>query len=752
MINFKRFFGTNVLLYCILLAGTSSLSGCKDSEESLREILVEPETVTLEVGASKKIIAMPTPLEAKISEFTWVSANPSIATASNTGTIVGIAKGSTTVTVSSGSISKGVAVTVVAKALKSIEVKPESLSLATGQKATLSVTLTPSDADVSLSWVSDDPAIATVSSSGEVTAVADGSTNITVSAGSFTKKIPVLVNALTPGGTITAIGSGANPSIAFDNNTATAYWSNGDYQWVGLDLGAKYVINKIAYSPRQNAGPMMQLGVFEGANLPDFGDAIPIGMITDIPNNDMTTIDINVTRGFRYVRYVGPNMYESNGKVASNCFVSEIAFFGHQGNGDDSQLTQIAGIPIVVVHTTNAAEVNSKENYIKGIASFIYNGGKAFYSDSTEIRGRGNASWSMTQPNNLKKPYRIKLYNSIALMGNPAKGKSWTLINNWGDKTLMRNLLAFSISKLFEMPYTPAGQPVNVFYNGEYKGCYQLCDQIDVRKGRVDVKEMGENDISGKNLTGGYLIEIDAYANQEPANTWFTSAMNETTVTIKSPDVVYDNGITRLEQYNYIRDHFNKLEAALHADNYKDPADGYRKYLDTHTFIRHFLVGELSGNIDTYWSVYMYKQRENDIFYTGPVWDFDIAFDNDDRVYPINSKTDWLYKSGSRVTGMGRFVDRLFSDPEFADEVKSTYKKYRDSGAISEASLHALVDDYAAKMDESQRLNFTRWKIMSTKVHQNPSPLPGSYSGEVQRIKSFISSRIVWMDKFLEYK
>ncbi|MDR2776067.1 MAG: Ig-like domain-containing protein, partial [Tannerella sp.] len=100
MINFKRFFGVNVLLYCIFLTGISSLSGCKDSEESLREILVEPETVTLEVGASKKILAMPTPLEAKISEFTWVSANPSIATASNTGTIVGIAKGSTTVTVS----------------------------------------------------------------------------------------------------------------------------------------------------------------------------------------------------------------------------------------------------------------------------------------------------------------------------------------------------------------------------------------------------------------------------------------------------------------------------------------------------------------------------------------------------------------------------------------------------------------------------------------------------------------------------
>ena len=57
-------------------------------------------------------------------------------------------------------------------------------------------------------------------------------------------------------------------------------------------------------------------------------------------------------------------------------------------------------------------------------------------------------------------------------------------------------------------------------------------------------------------------------------------------------------------------------------------------------------VGELSGNTDTYWSVYMSKERGSDQFKTGPVWDFDIAFDNDYRTYPLNNKSEFVCFSG----------------------------------------------------------------------------------------------------------
>jgi hypothetical protein len=308
----------------------------------------------------------------------------------------------------------------------------------------------------------------------------------------------------------------------------------------------------------------------------------------------------------------------------------------------------------------------------------------------------------------------------------------------------MRNLLAFDLSKRIEMPYTPAGRPVNVFLNGEYKGCYQLCDHIDVRKNRVDVKEMKPTDISGENLTGGYFVEIDAYAYTE--DLWFTSKIKQTPVTIKSPD---SEEIVS-QQTNYIKNHFNLFEASVFESTFSNPVTGFRKYLDTETFIRHFLVGEISGNTDTYWSVYLYKQRGDDKFYVGPVWDFDIAYENDYRTYPINTKSNWIYLSGSDAQGMKAVINRLLSDPELYKEIKNTYSHYRDNGTITKAKLLEVIDNYALEINASQILNFKRWIILNSRIHMNFQAL-GSYSNEVNFMKKYVQERIDWMDRKLNY-
>jgi hypothetical protein len=524
---------------------------------------------------------------------------------------------------------------------------------------------------------------------------------------------------------------------AFDGNLESIFATNQrSGGWAGLDLKTGHVITKVAYCPRrEEPAPRMLLGVFEGANNPDFCDAVPICLITEAPEKGKLTEKVVVnSRGFRYVRYVGPNDVR--------CNLAELEFYGYESDGDDTHLTQITNIPDVIIHTENAQDITSKEIYIKGIVSIISEDGANLLTDSLEVRGRGNASWGFP-----KKPYRMKLFNKANVLGLPAKAKNWTLINNYGDKTLLRNLMAFDLSKRFEMPYTPAGTPVNVFLNGEYKGCYQLCDHIQVDKNRVNVEEQDENDIEGDELTGGYLIEIDAYAHSEPdPNVWFDSNSKRIPVTIKSDFVS--------EQKDYIKKHFNLLESALFASNYKDPVNGYRRYLDENTFIRHFLVGEIAGNIDTYWSTYMYKQRSNDTLFVGPVWDFDLAFDNDTRVhysYFVNNLNIWLYwPLGSAANGMHDFVNRLLSDAAFEAKIKTIYTYYRDKGDLDVDKLLAVVDAYAEQMDASQKLNFTRWNILNSKVHQNYQAL-GSYQAEVNVVREYIKKRIAWMDKKLNY-
>lgn len=519
----------------------------------------------------------------------------------------------------------------------------------------------------------------------------------------------------------------------FDNNLDTyfaAYDRSGG--WVGLDLGKQCIIKQVSFASRKSYANRLALGIIEGANNPDFGDAIPIYIIKSAPQDGvMTTVNISCSRSFRYVRYVGPNNVR--------CNIAELHFFGVEGEGDDSQLYQITNIPVVVIHTTNSEDILSKENYVKGIVSIISKNGKKFYTDSLNIRGRGNASWAFP-----KKPYRMKLFNSTKLLDFPAKAKNWTLINNYSDKTLMRNLIAFEISKRFKMKYTPSGTPVDVILNGEYKGCYQLCDQIEVKKDRIDITEMTNDDLSLPNLSGGYYVEIDAYAHQEIS--WFESALLKIPVTIKSPK---DDEIVGA-QTAYIRNYFNQLENTVLGSWYNDPTKGYRSILDLESFLKNFLIGELCGNTDTFWSVNMSKDRGSDKFYTGPIWDFDIAFENDNRTYPINSLSDFIFRTkGSCANGMKTFASRIINTS--SKEQKDIWSDARISGNINAESLLSFIDSTANVINESQELNFKRWPILNDYIQKNPM-IYGSYAGEVSAVKDFLKNRIVWMDNKMNFE
>ncbi|MBR6746395.1 MAG: CotH kinase family protein [Muribaculaceae bacterium] len=523
---------------------------------------------------------------------------------------------------------------------------------------------------------------------------------------------------------------------AFDGKLDTYFASYvRSYTWVGLDLGEKHVITRVGWSPRddwQGEG-RVKLAMFEGANSPDFIDAVPLYLTTEKGKiGQMSYADVDCSRGFRYVRYVGPN--------DARCNVAEVEFYGEKGEGDDSKLHQITNLPTVIINTVNAEEPYDKEHDIVSNIIIISENGTNVLEAPGESRLRGNNS--MTHP---KKPYRIKFDKKQQPLDAPAKAKKWTLINNYGDKTLMRNMIAFEVARQVGMEYVSYIRPVDVILNGEYKGCYQLCDQIEVGDGRVPVTEMEETDISGDELTGGYLIEVDAYASGEIS--WFQSSRG-IPVTIKSPD---DDKITA-EQKSYIKSYFNKLENAAYSVKYDSPTTGYRTMLDITSFLQHFIVGEVSGNTDTYWSTYMYKKRNDPKFYVGPVWDFDLAFENDNRTYPINNKTCYIYQwvNSSSAGTMDVLVERIVvNDTRTAGDLLEMWSTTRSNG-LSGESLCDFVDKWAAEMDASQRLNFMRWDILNTKVHENPQA-SGSYEGEVAWVKNYLRERIAWMDNKIGY-
>lgn len=510
---------------------------------------------------------------------------------------------------------------------------------------------------------------------------------------------------------------------AFDGdlNTFFASWDRS-YTWTGLDLGEAHVITRVGWSPRNDGlgEQRVLLGVFEGANREDFMDALPLYVIPEKGKiGTMSYADVPCSRGFRYVRYIGP--------ADARCNIAELEFYGHPGTGDDSRFYQVTNLPTVYIHTLNDEIPYDKEHQIVSQLTIISDDGTKLLSEPGTTRERGNASRDFP-----KKPWRIKFDKKQNVLDAPAKAKKWTLINNYGDKTLMRNLLAFELSRRMGMPYTPYGTAVDVLLNGEYKGCYQLCDQVTINKNRVNITEMTPEDNQGSALTGGYLIEVDAYANKEKS--WFNSNKGNP-VTIKSPD---EDEITA-NQKQYIRNFFNMME------------NQWSTYLDVNSFLRHFLVGELSGNTDTYWSVFMYKDRDEDLLHVGPVWDFDLAFNNDQRIYPVNKKSDYIYRSGGSCAGkMKEFVDNIVvRDAAAKRQMLAIWDEARQSG-LTEENMIAYIDRLEADLQQSQRLNFLRWPILNQRVHQNP-PTKGSFQAEVEVLRTYMKERFVWMDNKLGY-
>jgi len=116
--------------------------------------------------------------------------------------------------------------------------------------------------------------------------------------------------------------SGNTIDHVFDGDLETYYDATAaSGHWVGLDLGAPFVITQIKYCPRRGYAGRMVGGRFEGANVPDFSTGVVtlLTITTTPPEGVLTSRTINNANAFRYVRYIGP----ANGY----CNVAEVEFW-----------------------------------------------------------------------------------------------------------------------------------------------------------------------------------------------------------------------------------------------------------------------------------------------------------------------------------------------------------------------------------------------------------------------------------------
>ncbi len=200
-------------LLCLLLSFTT-LFACRDNSENDSPdetdqveqedgiVLSVTDEITIGVGDTKQITAINAKTGMETSNVIWTSDNTSVATVGYDGRLTGIADGTAVISASTIDGSAKASCTVkVTSVLVGISLSPTEVVVESGKEVTLEVGFTPETyTGAVLTWVSGDESIASVKD-GVITAHADGSTTIAVSAEGFTAVCAVTV--VTPVSSVT---------------------------------------------------------------------------------------------------------------------------------------------------------------------------------------------------------------------------------------------------------------------------------------------------------------------------------------------------------------------------------------------------------------------------------------------------------------------------------------------------------------------------------------------------------------------
>lgn len=392
---------------------------------------------------------------------------------------------------------------------------------------------------------------------------------------------------------------------------------------------------------------------------------------------------------------------------------------------------QLTNLPTFFIQTENNAPIADKENYVN--ASIVIKSSDLSEELSMQmgIRGRGNSTWNMP-----KKPYRIKLDSKTSLLNLPAKEKNWVLLANYADKSLIRNALAFKISEIIGLEFSPSVRFIDLVLNNVYQGSYMLTDQVEVATQRVPVQSLKPEDTALPKLSGGYLLEIDGFASSEPV--WFRTDKG-LPITIKYPK---DDEINQ-DQKNYIINFTKQFENRLFSSNFAHPETGYRAYVDTTSLINWYIACELTGNSDAFWSTYIYKYRNVDKFYFGPLWDFDIAFNNDDRLGDATTKP-----MRNAAHEPKTWIKQIWMDDWFKQAVHRRWMELINNENILERLLD-YIDETGRVLEESQTLNFQKWKILNWKVYREQFLFP-TYRENIDYLAEYLSRRMDFLTESFE--
>ena len=407
--------------------------------------------------------------------------------------------------------------------------------------------------------------------------------------------------------------------------------------------------------------------------------------------------------------------------------------------GPQPPVQPLSSMPILRIDTDDGGDVVTKD-YYKGCVVTLENcpTPMQFEDVSAAIRVRGNSTAVVE-----KKPFRLKFDQKRNMLGlnDGAKCRSWCLMADYYDHSLMRNSLSFRMCAELLDGYSFASECtwVEVYLNGDYRGVYLLCEQTQINKHRVNIYEKQDDET---NVEIGYLMVGQGGRTDEPNTVQINyggmpfADLDGTTMSfgggnfsLSSGDYTreqidycakYVGNIARLVAYAIVENTYYDLDEdgdLIKKTDFVGTTDAERQietiasHVDIESAVRMYMNDEIVKNLDSgTFNMYIDLSPTGDKKLTfGPPWDFDFALANtkynSTHSYKGLYAANFSYSEGMRVNTW--FV--LFCHAEwFRDMCKPIWMEHRDQ--LFEICDTILMDAELHK--DAYDRNFERWRIM----------------------------------------
>jgi len=413
-------------------------------------------------------------------------------------------------------------------------------------------------------------------------------------------------------------------------------------------------------------------------------------------------------------------------------------------------------LPIVIVNT-NGQDIPN-ENKITAHMGIIDNGpGETnhlsdpynHYDGIIGIELRGSSTlWFPKKQFAVETRDSLGENNNVSLFGMPEEN-DWIFNAPYTDKSLMRNVLIYKMARDVGR-YASRSRYFELVLNGDYRGVYVLLEKVKRDGNRVDIDKLNPDDVSGDDLTGGYIIKIDKW-DGENVGGWYSEPQLENysgfyyQYHYPKPDDIVP------EQQEYIINYMDNFEQVMISENFSDSTSGYASIINWYSFVDFLIMQEITKNVDGYrLSSYLYKDKDSNDgrLIAGPIWDFNLGFGNADY-YEGWDTQGWQVEAVLPPDDFGNpfWWCLIWSDESFRWSVQQRWHNLRQS-SLSNTAVNAVIDSLRDHIGVAADRNFERWPTLGEYVWPNYF-IGETYEEEVEYLRDWIMTRMEWMDNEL---